>query len=169
MHSFAKAQCRLHLPFCACRHFARPPCFDGVAPFFEYGAKEPVVSNEKSSAKEEIRFNVRITPGLHARITSRAAANGRSMNSEIIALLEKSLDKTGATEFRFLLEEYQRLRRQTEQLREVLADSRDRRVSILQELRVIAAADSEGDLPEDLKQKARELVAAIKQDHGIED
>lgn len=42
---------------------------------------------EKSSAKDEVRFNVRISPDLHARITQRAKANGRSMNSEIVAIL----------------------------------------------------------------------------------
>lgn len=50
------------------------------------------MSNGKSGAREEIRFNVRISPDLHARITQRAKANGQSMNSEIIAMLEAALD-----------------------------------------------------------------------------
>lgn len=50
------------------------------------------MSTEKSSAKEEIRFNVRISPDLHERITRRAKANARSMNSEIINILQSVID-----------------------------------------------------------------------------
>lgn len=45
------------------------------------------MSNEKNGTKDEMRFNIRISPGLHTRIAKRASANGRSMNSEIIAML----------------------------------------------------------------------------------
>ncbi|WP_397586807.1 Arc family DNA-binding protein [Sphingobium fuliginis] len=45
------------------------------------------MSNEKNGAKEEIRFNVRLPPELHQRVITRAKANGRSMNSEIIEML----------------------------------------------------------------------------------
>lgn len=42
----------------------------------------------KRGTTDEIRFNVRVPVDLHQRVTARAASNGRSMNSEIVSILE---------------------------------------------------------------------------------
>ena len=49
------------------------------------------MSNEKTGTSDEVRFNVRVPVKLHHRLTLRARANGRSMNSEIIDMLENAL------------------------------------------------------------------------------
>lgn len=49
-------------------------------------------SETRYPSDEADRFQVRMPPGLRSRIAAQAKANGRSMNSEIIARLEMSLE-----------------------------------------------------------------------------
>ncbi|MDD9109564.1 Arc family DNA-binding protein [Escherichia coli] len=45
------------------------------------------------SKYDEAQFHLRLTHELHAKIKQRAKMNNRSLNSEIIAAIEESLDK----------------------------------------------------------------------------
>ncbi|ELD0639967.1 Arc family DNA-binding protein, partial [Escherichia coli] len=45
------------------------------------------------SKYDEAQFHLRLPHELHAKIKQRAKMNNRSLNSEIIAAIEESLDK----------------------------------------------------------------------------
>lgn len=47
----------------------------------------------KFPSQEMDRFNVRLPTGMRDAIAQRAKANGRSMNSEIVQILEDALDE----------------------------------------------------------------------------
>lgn len=64
----------------------------------QYGTKGCVVSNDKSGTTEEkteVRFNVRVPPSIHERLTNRAKVNGVSMNTEILDILTEALFLSG--------------------------------------------------------------------------
>lgn len=52
----------------------------------------------KFPSQEMDRFNVRLPNGMRDAIAERAKANGRSMNSEIIQILEDALDGNSSAE-----------------------------------------------------------------------
>lgn len=43
------------------------------------------------ASKHAVQYMLRLPDGLRARVAERASANGRSMNTEIIAAIEKAL------------------------------------------------------------------------------
>jgi len=47
---------------------------------------------KKIAAKDADQYMLRLPPGLRDRIASRAAQNGRSMNTEIVEAIEKYLE-----------------------------------------------------------------------------
>lgn len=49
----------------------------------------------KFPSQEMDRFNVRLPAGMRDAIAERAKANGRSMNSEIVQILQDALDNEG--------------------------------------------------------------------------
>lgn len=49
----------------------------------------------KFPSQEMDRFNVRLPTGMRDAIAERAKANGRSMNSEIVQILQDALDNEG--------------------------------------------------------------------------
>ncbi|WP_288764531.1 Arc family DNA-binding protein [uncultured Enterobacter sp.] len=49
----------------------------------------------KFPSQEMDRFNVRLPAGMRDAIAERAKANGRSMNSEIVQILQDALDSEG--------------------------------------------------------------------------
>lgn len=88
-----------------------------------------VVSTEKSSAKDEVRFNVRVSPSLHRRLVDRAIVNKRSMNSEVVALLDQGLSATGDLSVAMLVDEVRRVQGEidaTARQLNLLADRRNR-------------------------------------------
>lgn len=78
------------------------------------------MSTKKSSAKDEVRFNLRLPSDLHDEVVSRAVANGRSMNGEIVAILSAVLEGGQDVTETALIDEWTRLRQRLEvQEREV--------------------------------------------------
>lgn len=70
------------------------------------------MSSSKYSAKDEVRFNIRISPDLHRLIVAQAATAGQSMNTFIIERLSEAVGKAedqwlrdARAEMRHLLEE----------------------------------------------------------------
>lgn len=108
------------------------------------------MSTAKSSAKPEVRFNVRIPPDLHQRIVARAATAKQSMNTFIVEMLTRALDSSEENWMENAKGEMLRMLEEESMLEERAADLRKRRLKIL-----LAWAEREGD---------REAAEAILKD-----
>jgi hypothetical protein len=75
----------------------------------------------KSKAEKTEQFVVRLPPGLRAKIAERASENGRSMNSEVVAALEKHVDDdTSLLELYRMVEDLQKqVRKQASEIEDL--------------------------------------------------
>lgn len=119
---------------------------------------------ESKSVREYDRFIVRLPDGLKDRLASRAAANNRSMNSEIVDLLETGINEQAVNDLRSLIEEYERISRQRKLLAASVMEVDDRQRAVLLSIKAIAAGDMAGDFSDDLKAKAAALVSHIDEE-----
>lgn len=112
------------------------------------------------------RIIIRLPDGMRERLHARAEANGRSMTAEVVAMLENGLNGGAALELESLVNEFGRLNQQRKMMAVPLADIDERISVVLQGIRAIAAADSVGDVPEELKKKSYDLYSVMTRGIG---
>lgn len=107
------------------------------------------------------QYPLRMAPEFYERLSARAAANSRSMNAEILAILENALDGGGSSEFKAIFEEFERLNRLHHHVEAIGSELDQRRLAIMHQMRAIAASDTADSLPNPLKERAMNVVSKI--------
>jgi len=84
--------------------------------------------------REYDRFILRLPDGLRERLASRAKANERSMNAEVIQILEEGMDETSTARIRELEDILRGIERDEQLLRARLDEIRIRKEAAKDEL-----------------------------------
>jgi len=97
---------------------------------------------------ETARLLLRVPARLKDQVQERAAANQRSMNTELVAILEEAVNGLSGARLRDLLDDYKRTKENVEILSASLNSAKDQQASIEREIFDRIKRAELGQLPE---------------------
>lgn len=103
------------------------------------------MTESSKAAKDRDRLIVRVPDGMKERVERRAQANGRSVNSEIVEMLEYALGRTPQTQLDKLTHEYRVLLLEMDEAKARASAAQDRLWAIQDQISMAVGGKPMGD------------------------